>query len=413
MFSQDFLKKLAPIILATVLLSALAGAGAGYYVASGKLIALPRQETGPALRVPETQTPPQEPATDHEAKIISVVQTASPAVVSIIATKDLPVLEQYFVNPSPRDDFFNNFFGPFDLRIPQYRQKGTEKREVSGGTGFIISQDGMIITNRHVVDIEGAEYTVLTNEGQRIAAEVLARDPVQDIAVVKIDKRGLPALALGDSDGAQPGQTVIAIGNALGEFQNTVSVGVISGLKRTITAGGAGTSETIEDAIQTDAAINRGNSGGPLLNLHGEVIGINTAIVIGSQNVGFAIPVNAAKKAVEDVKEKGKITYPWLGVRYILITEELQKKNNLSVDYGALVRRGAEPGDLAVVPGSPADKAGIQENDIILEVDGASVNEKNSLASLIQQHQVGDTVTLKILSKGVEKRVSVTLEERK
>jgi len=354
----------------------------------------------------------QKPATDYEAKIIAAVKKASPAVVSVIGTKDLPVLEQYYINPFEGNDFFKQFFGN-DFVIPQYKQKGTQKQEISGGTGFIISSDGLIITNKHVVSDENAEYTVLTNSGEKIPAKILARDPVQDLAILKINKSNLPYLTLGNSDTVEIGQSVIAIGNALGEFRNTVSVGIISGLSRSIAASGGGTVEQLENVIQTDAAINLGNSGGPLLNLYGEVIGINVAMASGAQNIGFALPVNSVKKAINDIKTKGKIVYPFLGVRYIIINDALKQKNNLSVNYGALVIRGETKEDLAVIPGSPADKAGIVENDIILEVDGIKINEENTLAKLIQKKNVGDTVTLKVLSKGVEKIVKVTLEERK
>ena len=212
------------------------------------------------------------PETSQEESTIKVVNDASPAVVSIIITKDLPVIEQYYINPFPDS--------PFNFQIPQYRQKGTQKQEVGGGTGFIISENGMILTNEHVVADTEADYTVLTNDGKKYPAEVLARDSVRDLAIIKIKEadRSFPTLKLGDSDSLQIGQTIIAIGNALGEFRNTVSVGVISGLGRTITAGGGGTVETQEDVIQTDAAINPGNSGGPLLNLKGEVIGVNFAM---------------------------------------------------------------------------------------------------------------------------------------
>ncbi|MBI5401291.1 trypsin-like peptidase domain-containing protein [Candidatus Wolfebacteria bacterium] len=338
--------------------------------------------------------------------IVSAVENAAPAVVSVIVTKDLPVMEQYFTNP-----FGNDFWG---FQIPQYRQKGTEKKEVGGGTGFIISSDGMIVTNKHVVEDEKAEYTVLTNDGKKYPAQVLARDPLNDLAVLKINEKNLPVLKLGDSDKIKIGRTVIAIGNALGEFRNTVSAGIISGLKRSVAASGmASGAEQLQEVIQTDAAINPGNSGGPLLNLAGEVVGVNTAMAQGAENIGFAIPVNQIKKSIESVKKNGKISYPWLGVRYILITEELKKKNNLSVDYGALVSRGEKPEDLAVAPGSPADKAGIIENDIILEVNGVKVNEENTLAALIQKRQIGEEITLKISRKGEEKSVKVKLEERK
>lgn len=348
----------------------------------------------------------------EEDLIIQVVKNNSSAVVSIIVSKDVPIIEQYYSNPFG-DDFFRQFFGDGLFNIPQYRQKGTEKKEIGGGTGFIISSDGMILTNKHVVEDEKAEYIVVTNEGGKYPAKVLARDPVQDVAILKVEKKDLPSVVLGDSSGLQIGQTVIAIGNALGEFRNTVSTGIVSGLSRTIVASGAISGpEELREVIQTDAAINPGNSGGPLLNLKGEVIGINSAIAQGAQNIGFAIPINFVKKDIEDVKTKGKISYPWLGVRYILINEEIKKKNNLSYDYGALVVRGEDKTELAIIPGSPADKAGIVENDIILEIDGKKINKDNDLSSIIRQKSVGDKVGLKVFHKGEEKMMEVILEER-
>ena len=352
------------------------------------------------------------PQTTQEQMIVDIVKKYQDAVVSVIASKDLPVLEQYYANPFEGFGFPGDLFGQ-GFQIPQYRQKGTEKQEVSSGTGFIVSPDGLVLTNKHVVSDEGAEFTVLMNNGDKYSAKVLAVDPVQDIAVLKVEKKNLPAVALGDSDSIQVGQTVIAIGNSLGEFRNTVSVGVVSGLRRTITAQGGGEVETLEDLIQTDAAINPGNSGGPLINLKGEVIGINTAMTQGAQNIGFALPINKAKKDLEQVKKTGKISYPFLGVRYVLIDKDLQKKNNLSVDYGALVVRGETQTDLAVTPGSPADITGIVENDIILEANGKKITKDNSLAKIIQASSVGDKLTLKILHKGEEKTITATLVERK
>ena len=355
----------------------------------------------------------------QEEQVVRVVKEQSPAVVSIIVTKDLPVLEQYFEqSPFSDDPFFRQFFGgdvsPFDFQVPQYRQKGTEKKEIGGGTGFIVSQDGMILTNKHVVSDTEAEYTVLTNDGEKISAKVLAIDPIQDIAILKIEKNNLPVLFLGDSDQIQIGQTAIAIGNALGEFRNTVSTGVISGLKRSIIASsGFGQTEELAEVIQTDAAINPGNSGGPLLNLSGEVIGINVAMAQGAENIGFSLPINLAKKDLEQVKKDGKISYPFLGIRYVIIDQDIQKTNNLSVDYGALVVRGSNVNELAVVPGSAADKAGIVENDIILEADGKKIDSKNPLSEFIAKYKVGDTITLKILHKGEEKTVKVILGEWK
>jgi len=341
--------------------------------------------------------------------IADIAELVSPAVVSVIVSKYVPVLEEYYYNPFEE---FEQFYGqPFGFQIPQYREKGRELQEVGGGTGFIVSSDGLIITNKHVVYDEDAEYTVLTNDGKKYPAPVLARDPIQDIAILDISATGLPTVKLGNSDELRIGQTVIAIGNALGEFRNTVSVGVISGLARSVTASGGGMTEQLEEVIQTDAAINQGNSGGPLLNLYGEVIGVNTAMAMGAENIGFAIPVNKVKKDISDIKTKGKISYPFLGVRYILINKTLQEKNNLPVDYGVLVIRGNEPGDLAVMPGSAADKAGIVENDIILEIDGTEINQKDTLAKLVLKHSVGDKIILKIFHRGEEKIIEATLGE--
>lgn len=350
-----------------------------------------------------------EPQTTQEQIIVDIVKKSQDSVVSVIATKDLPVMEQYFVDPFQD---FGDFFGG-GLQIPQYRQKGTEKKEVSSGTGFIATSDGLILTNKHVVMEEGAEFTVVMNNGNKYPAKVLAKDPAQDIAVLKIEKTNLPAVKLGNSDSIEVGQTVVAIGNALGEFKNTVSTGVVSGLRRTVTASGGGMTETLDDLIQTDAAINPGNSGGPLFNLAGEVIGINTAMSQGAQNVGFALPINKAKKDLDQVKKTGKISVPFLGVRYILIDKDIQQKNNLSVDYGVLVARGETQSDTAVIPGSPADKAGIVENDIILEINGQKITKDNTLSKIIQNLKVGDKVKIKILHKGEEKILEAILEERK
>ena len=244
----------------------------------------------------ETKSPPAVIPT-QEDEVISVVKNASPAVVSIIISKNLPLYEECYINP------FGDLFPGF--QIPQICQKGTKLQEIGGGSGFIVSPEGLILTNKHVVSDSAAEYTVLTNDGKKYPAKVLSLDPDQDLAVIKINiaeesTTSLSAVLLGDSDNLQIGQTVIAIGNALGEFRNTVSLGVVSGLFRTITASGGGLTETIEGLIQTDAAINSGNSGGPLLNLKGEVIGINTAMASGAENIGFAIPINKAKTILQE-----------------------------------------------------------------------------------------------------------------
>ena len=365
------------------------------------------------ISLPGTQTIIEKeyiPQTTQEEMIINVVKSNDPAVVSIVATKEVPVYEEYY-------DRFGDFL------IPQYRQNGTEKQEIGGGTGFIVSEDGMILTNKHVVLDEEAEYTVFMNDGKSYPAKVLARDPFQDLAIVKIDKEqavdekgeliseSFPQVKLGDSDSLQMGQTVVAIGNALGEFRNTVSVGVVSGLGRTITASGGGLVETIEDVIQTDAAINKGNSGGPLLNLKGEVIGINTAMVEDAQSISFSIPINKAKRDIKQIKETGKISYAYLGVRYVLVNEKVKEENNLTVDYGALILKG-DAGEPAVLSGSAAEKAGLKEGDIILEFNGEKITTDNSLTKLIQKYDPLAKVVLKILRNGVEETIPVTLDEK-
>lgn len=397
------------LIILVVLLSSVFGFLAG--MISQNYFALPQ----PVVNVGGNAQNYQ-PQTSQEEAIIKAVNTASESVVSIIITKDLPIFEEYYIDPFRE---FEEFFGPsspFGFQIPQYRQRGTERREVGGGTGFIVSEDGMILTNAHVVADQEADYTVLTNDGQRYEAEVLARDTLRDLAIIKVEfaeasassrtsakasasDETFPTLKLGDSDSLQIGQTVVAIGNALGEFRNTVSVGVISGLGRQVTAQGGETVVTLEDVIQTDAAINRGNSGGPLFNLRGEVIGVNFAIAEQAQNIGFAIPVNKAKKSIEQVKTLGKIVYPFLGVRYTLLEE------------GVLVARG-EAGEPAIFPGSAAQKAGLQEGDIILEFSGEKITRENTLAKLIGEHDPGDKITLKIKRNEREFTLEVVLVER-
>ncbi|NLE07591.1 MAG: trypsin-like serine protease [Parcubacteria group bacterium] len=348
-----------------------------------------------------------------ETVVVETVKKANPAVVAITISKNVPVYERYYRSvPNLFEDFFGGGFFNFD--VPEIRQNGTEKREVGGGSGFLVSADGYIVTNRHVVDDDKAEYTVFMNDGEKYDAKVIARDSVLDLAIIKIDGSGFQYLEFGDSDKLQVGQSVITIGNALAEFRNTVSLGIVSGLSRSIVASDMrGNTEALDQLIQTDAAINQGNSGGPLLNLSGEVVGVNVAIASGAENIGFAVSSNSVKSVVDSVKKTGKIVRPYIGVRYTSITEEIKEKNNLPVDYGVLVLRGSEPGDLAVIPGSPADKAGIVENDIILEVDGVKLTEDKNFATIIRNKKVGDVIRLKISHKGQEKTVTVTLEEMK
>ena len=347
----------------------------------------------------------------QEELIVKAVEEVSPAVVSIIASKDVPVLEQYYTDPFGGDPFFRQFFGG-EFQVPQYRQKGTERREISSGSGFIVSSDGLVMTNRHVVADTEAEFTVLMNDGSKKPARVLARDPVQDLAILKIEGTDLPTARFGDSSRIRIGQTAIAIGNALGQFRNTVSVGVVSGLERSIVAGGGGVAaENLEELIQTDAAINPGNSGGPLINMYGEVIGINTAVAQGAENIGFAIPSNRMKRDVASVAAYGKIIRPYLGIRYTLITKEIAEKEKLGRDYGAWLMKSAD--GPAIMPGSPAEKAGLKEGDIVLAIALARIDPSHTLVSLIEQYQVGDEVALTVFRDGAELEVKVKLEERK
>ncbi len=403
-------KSIAILIVACFLISSVFGAAFGVAggIVGGKLLS----NILPSTR--NFQTMDSEDGVikiiSEESAITEAVEKVSPAVVSIIVSKDLPKIEQYWGSPFENDDFFRDFF---NFRVPMQRQNGTEKKEIGGGTGFIISSDGMIVTNKHVVSDEEAEYTVLMNDGTTYEASILAQDETNDLAVIKIDEKNLPTVELGDSDSIKIGQSVIAIGNALGEFRNTVSVGVVSGLSRSIIAGSgiSGQIEQLTGVIQTDAAINPGNSGGPLVNSVGQVIGINTAIVSNAQNIGFAIPINDIKTSIESINKYGKIRKPYLGVRYVMINSSIQSKNNLPVDHGALIARGENVEDLAVIPGSPADKANMRENDIILEINGVELDQNNDLTSVIKKQKIGEKIKVKILSQGETKELTVILEE--
>ncbi len=354
----------------------------------------------------------KENAVAEDQAVIDVVEKSTRGVVSIVITKDVPQLKRGGFGGFP---FFFSPFGIDDLeQSPQGSTDDSTKRQVGSGSGFIVSAEGLVVTNKHVVSDTTAEYTIITNDGKEYGATVLARDPNNDIALLKIEGTDFPALPLGDSDTLKVGQTAIAIGNPLGEFANSVSRGIVSGLQRDVTAGSQflGDVEKLTNIIQTDAAINPGNSGGPLLNLFGEVVGVNVAVAQGAENIGFAIPVNSIKRAVNEVKATGKISTPYLGVRYIPLNDSIQKNNNLPYNYGALVLRGETMTDFAVIPGSPADKAGIMENDIILEFQGQKVDAEHPLGKLIGERSVGEEVTLKLWHKGEVKEINVRLEER-
>ncbi len=340
----------------------------------------------------------------REDAVVDTVARSQDAVVSVVVTKDLPVLERYY-----RELPFDN---PFGLRIPLYREQGTERTEVGGGTAFFISDDGLLLTNKHVISDEEADYSVILNDGRTLPARVAARHPGNDIALLKVEGEDFPFLPL-SSDEPRLGQSVIAIGNALAEFRNTVSVGIVSGLSRSITAGSiaGGAIEQLDRIIQTDAAINHGNSGGPLLDLEGSVIGMNTAIAGNAQNIGFAIPASDLRAALASYEEHGRIVQASLGVRYVPITPGLSEANGLPYDEGVLLVPGALPAEPAVVPGSPAARAGLLEGDILLEADGERITLARTLASIMRRKQPGDTLRLRVFSQGEERELTVTLEE--
>lgn len=347
---------------------------------------------------------------DEESAVIDTVQKSMESVVSIIVTKNIPIYKNTIVNPF--GDLFGDDFG-INRRVPTGE---TKKQEIGGGTGFVVSEDGLIVTNKHVVSDESADYSIVLNGGKTYELDVLARDVSNDVAVAKVKnlKDKLKPLPLADSSNIKLGQTVIAIGNALAEFKNTVTKGVVSGIERKITAGSQmrGDFEVLEDIIQTDAAINPGNSGGPLLNLSGEVIGINTAVSSEGQNIGFAIPINSVKYAIESVKNTGRIVRPYIGIRYIKLNESLSKENNLPYNYGIIVLRGRNSSDIAVIKNSPADKAGLKENDIILEINDKKIDNDFDFAKEVSKFKVGDKIILKVYRNQKIIDINVILEER-
>ena len=349
-------------------------------------------------------TPPQ------EAKVELAVQKVQPSVVSILISKNVPT----YVSSPDINQFFNGAIPNGMMPAPVQGQSPMQKAQVGGGSGFLISSDGLVATNQHVVSDTTADYTILTSDGKSYPAKVLARDPSLDLAFLKIDGQNFPALSFGNSDNIRLGQTVLAVGNALDEFRNTVTLGIVSGMNRTLSAeNGYGGTEVIEGAIQTDAAINPGSSGGPLVDLNGQVIGINTAMAVDSQSIGFALPSNLIKMGADQVSKTGKITHAFLGVRYQTLTSDLIQKNKLAVTHGALVVRGTGTNEPAVLPGSPAEKAGIKENDIILQFDGKDIGDSSSLSILITRHAPGDVVPVKIWRDGKEIDLQVTLGELK
>lgn len=317
----------------------------------------------------------------QEQNIASVAEKVAPSVVSIIAKQT------------------------------QQTVYGGVREQSGAGTGIVLSKDGYILTNNHV--IEGADtVTVITADGTTYSdVAVIGRDPLNDVGFIKVQHvDNFTPAKLGDSKTVRIGQTVVAIGNALGQYENTVTSGIISGMGRTVTASVNGTlegAEDLTDLLQTDAAINSGNSGGPLVNMAGQVIGINTAIASDANSVGFVIPIGSTKGVIASVLADGKVARPYVGVRYIAITPDVAKEYKLDVAHGAYVL--GDTNESAVVRGGPADKAGVRNKDIITKVNGVTVGKKGSVATLVGEYKVGDTITLTILRNGKSLTLEVTL----
>lgn len=328
----------------------------------------------------------QQRVVNEESVVVDVVKQVGPSVVTVSA-----------ITPKTQVIQFSPFGG-----FTQGTQGGTE---ADIGSGFIVSSDGLIVTNKHVVSDTTLSYKVSTSDGKTYDVKEINRDPSNDIAVIKVDAKGLKFVELGDSSNLQVGQFVIAIGTALGEFRNTVTTGVISGLGRGINAGNAlqGYVERLDNVIQTDAAINPGNSGGPLLNSAGQVIGINVAVASGAQNVAFSIPINTVKDALNQFQATGKFpAQAYLGVEYQMLSQQVALLNQ--VPQGAYV--------VNIVAGSPAEKAGVEVGDIVFKIDGNSVSADNGgLAKVVSSKKVGDIIKLTIWRNGTQRDISVTLTE--
>ena len=339
----------------------------------------------------------------EESVVIDVAERVSPSVVTVgISKTQSPVSNMFNMDP------FLNPFGPFGNNNNNNNNdngSGQNKIEQDIGSGFIISADGLIVTNKHVVEDTEAKYRIITDDNKTYDVQKIYRDPANDLAILKIDATGLKPVDMGDSSKLKVGQFVVAIGTALGEFRHTVTTGVVSGLGRGITAGSPleGAVEQLDNVIQTDAAINPGNSGGPLLDSSGNVIGVNTAVSSAGQNIGFAIPINVIKDAIDNFNKTGQFNRPYLGVRYQML--DMKTAMRYEVPTGAYIE--------TVLSGSPAEKAGIKEGDIITKIDGNKItgDDENQIAKMISTHKVGDKISIEIYRDGATNQLSVVLEE--
>ncbi|MBI2032264.1 MAG: trypsin-like peptidase domain-containing protein [Candidatus Levybacteria bacterium] len=330
----------------------------------------------------------------EESVVIDTVKKTGPSVITIV--EDLPPQENNSLN-----------LGPFSIFGLQDEEIDPKPRNI--GSGFIVSSEGLVVTNKHVVSDRESKYQILMGNDTRYTVQRIYRDPLNDLAILKINpsehpQNDLEPLVLGDSDSLRVGQFVIAIGTALGQFPNTVTTGVISGLGRGIVAGSSfqGFTERLDNVIQTDAAINPGNSGGPLLNSSGQVIGVNSAVAASGQNIGFAIPVNILKDSIDSFNKGGQFDRPYLGVSYRMLDKDLASLNNLP--EGAYIE--------TIITSSPADKAGLKPADVIISIDGVKMEAgKNELAKIISEKKVGAEVSISYWREGNTAEVKVILEK--
>ena len=382
------LSKTVNIILIGIVISGLIGFAGGWLGAGV-------HTTNTGTVVNGNLSPQKAVITSQGELISSIAKTVGPSVVSVNVTS---------TTPQSTSNFFN-------LGLPQTQQ--------SAGTGIILTLGGLVITNRHVVPAGTTSVSVTLSNGTQlndvsVLGETSSTSSL-DIAFLKINNTNgqtlVPAV-LGDSSTVQVGDAVVAIGNALGQFQNTVTSGIISGYGRSVQAGnsmGSQASENLEDLFQTDAAINEGNSGGPLTNLNGQVIGVNTALAGGAQDIGFAIPINDVKGLIQQVESTGKLVQPYIGVYYIPITNDIAQQYKLSVERGAWIPPSNVVGQNPIISGGPAENAGLKSGDIITKVDGTTINQTNSLASIVDLDHVGQSVKLTVIRNNKTIHINVTL----
>ncbi|MCC7357689.1 trypsin-like peptidase domain-containing protein [Candidatus Uhrbacteria bacterium] len=325
--------------------------------------------------------------------IPDVVSAVQPSIVAVDVAVDEEFVPKQLLDTLPEPDLSEIHDGV---------------RRVSSGSGFFVTEQGLVVTNRHVIDIPDVpankhHISIVSHGGQNFDATVTAIDPVLDIAFLSVSStRGIPfpILSFASSSRLRVGETVLAVGNALSEFPNTVTRGVVSGLNRRILAEDDFGEEMLEEAIQTDAAINPGNSGGPLLNVYGKVVGMNTAVAIDGQSLGFALPSDVLLRSIESVKLYGRVIRPFLGIRY-----ELREEG------GAEILSGVGAHEPAIVIGSPADHAGLREGDVVIAIDGVSIDDVHTPVQLIGKHQVGDRLHIDILRHDIPMSFDISLVE--